>query len=310
MENLWLVSFLSAVIVAATPILYASVGEILSERAGVMNLGLEGVMLLGAVSGYIVVVRTQSLLYALLAVILVGLLIGLLFALLTVTLQANQTVCGLSVTIFGTGLSGFMGKLASSNATPEFFQKIAIPGLSRIPYIGPIVFRQDLLVYSLYVLVALAYFLIYRTRPGMKLRAVGENPNAADYVGINIYRLRYLYVCLGCILTAVGGAYISLAYSPMWIDGMTAGRGWIAIALVVFSGWNPLFAAAGALLFGGIDVLGLRFQAMGVSIPSHFISMLPYISTVLVLIVSTGSFGNKRSRTPKALGTPYDRECR
>ncbi len=308
-SEVWIAIFVSAII-SATPILFACIGEIFSERAGVLNLGLEGIMLMGAVMAFITASQTSSLALAILVTILTGALLGLLYAFVTVTLRANQIVAGLAMVFFGTGLSGFLGKAVSGTAASVVFQKIAIPGLSQIPVVGQVLFNQDLLVYIAYLIVPVAAFYIYKTRPGLKLRSLGENPGALDAVGINVNLLRYVYVMVGCIFAAVGGAYLTLAYTPAWTDGMTAGKGWIALALVIFASWNPWKGLAGAVLFGAIDVFGLRMQAVGVSVPSHIISMLPYICTVIVLILTTRNYFKKRNSAPAALGVSYFREDR
>lgn len=310
MDGMLVLAILHAAIVSATPILYAALGEIFCERAGILNLGVEGLMLVGAVSGFLMTVNTGNAWLGLLMALAMGVLLSLVFAFLTVTLQANQVVSGLALTMFGTGLSGFLGKPVIGVPAPMVFQRAPIPFLSDIPFLGPVLFNHDVLVYFLYVLVPLFWIWIYRTRAGLELRSVGENPGAADAVGINVYALRYFYVAVGGALAALGGAYLSLAYSPAWLENMTAGRGWIAVALVIFSTWNPGRAALGALLFGGVDVLGLRMQAIGVTIPSFFIRMLPYIFTILVLVLITGSSRRVKTMVPGALGIPYDREGR
>jgi simple sugar transport system permease protein len=195
-------------------------------------------------------------------------------------------------------------------ASFDTFVKVSIPGLSKIPILGPILFTQDYMVYALYILVPLATLFIAKTRPGLKLRALGEDPAVLDAAGLNVYGMRYLYVILGSAIVACGGAYVTLAYTPSWVDGITAGKGWIASALVIFSGWNPTRAALGALLFGGVEVIGLRLQSAGVAVPSYFLSMLPYVCTIIVLILSTGNFIKKRTQPPASLGKSYDREAR
>lgn len=299
-----------ATLVAATPILYASIGAVFSERSGISNLGIEGIMLMGAVSGFMAAVRTSSLVGAILSVILVGILIGLIYAFLTISLQANQIVCGLALTIFGQGFSGFLGSKVSGITAPLNVQKIAIPILSDIPVVGTILFQHDIFIYALYLIVPLSYLYLYKTKPGLALRAVGENPAAVDDTGRNVKLMRYTYVIFGCVMAAIGGAYLSLVYAPSWTNGMTAGKGWIAVALVIFSTWNPALAAGGALLFGGIDIFSTRIQAIGINIPAYFIRMLPYLITILVLIIYTGDFMKRKTSAPKALGTPYDREER
>ena len=306
-----LISFFSSAIVACIPILFAALGEIFTERSGVMNLGLEGTMLMGAVAGYVTVVQTGSLWLGVFAALIAGLLMGLLFGFLVITLKVDQTVCGLAMNLFGTGLSGYIGKAVSGVASSQTFKAVAIPVLSDIPFVGPIFFNQDVLVYLVYILIAGSCFFIYKTKQGLILRSLGENPGAVDALGINVFRLRYLYTGIGAMLAALGGAYLTLVYTPLWADGMTSGKGWIALALVIFATWNPALVAVGAVLFGGINVLALRIQVAGVAIPSQFLNMLPYVCTILVLIATTGNFGGKRrSASPKALGQPYDREAR
>lgn len=306
----FIISICAAAIVYAVSILYAAIGEIFSQRAGIMNLGLEGIMLMGAVSGFMVVHGTNSLWLAMLAVIIVGALLGLLFAFLTVTLQADQTVCGMAFLIFGSGLSGFIGKNVTGIASSVKFGKIEIPLLSQIPLIGDIFFKQDLLVYIMYILVPLSMFYIYKTRPGLTLRALGENPAALDASGTNVFALRYAYVIFGCAMTAISGACISLSYTNFWNEGMTGGKGWIAFSLVAFSGWNPAGAALGALLFGGISIIGINMQIYLPGVPSQFYGMLPYIATIIAFILSTGSFRKKHTEEPAALCQKYDRENR
>ena len=306
-----LISFFSSAIVACIPILFAALGEIFTERSGVMNLGLEGIMLMGAVSGYVAVVQTGSLWLGVLFALLAGLLMGLLFGFLVITLKVDQTVCGLALNLFGTGLSGYIGKAVSGVASSQTFKPIALPVLSRIPVVGPILFNQDILVYLVYVTIAVSCFYIYKTKQGLILRSLGENPGAVDALGIHVFRLRYLYTCVGAMLAALGGAYLTLVYTPLWADKMTSGKGWIALALVIFATWNPALVAVGAILFGGVNVLALRLQVSGVAVPSQFLNMLPYLCTILVLILTTGNFGGKRkSAAPKALGRSYDREAR
>ena len=292
----WIVSVIAASLAVAAPLLYGALGEIFTQRSGIMNLGLEGVMLVGAATSYIAAVNSQSLFVALLTCILVGLVLGFLYALLTVTLQANQTVCGLAMVIFGQGLSGTIGKAYAGIATPVSFAKTAIPGLKSIPVLGEILFSQDILIYALYILVPLAFIYIYKTRPGMRLRALGENPGALDAMGYKVSAMRYLY--------------ISLCYTPSWTDNITAGKGWIAGALVIFASWNPLMAAFGSFLFGLIQVVGLRLQLTDVNISSYFLNMLPYIFTIIVLIITTGGFLKKRSSGPAMVGKTYSREDR
>ncbi len=304
------ITILASIIIGAAPILYACIGEIFSQRAGIMNLGLEGIMLIGAVVGYYTGYKTGSMVVAVLVVLLVGAVVGIAYAFLTVTLKANQVVTGLALVTFGTGMSGFVGKSVVSVASRYHIHTMAIPLLSKIPIIGPVLFDQDPLVYILYFLAPLATVFMMKTKPGMVLRALGENPGALDADGYNVVRLRYIYVTFGCILSAVGGAYLTLVSTPFWNDEMTSGKGWIAAALVIFSMWNPMIAIGGALLFSGVNVLTNYIPLFLPDIPTYFLKMLPYICTVIVLILSTGSFRGKHTAQPAMLGIPYDREER
>ena len=310
MSTTLLVSIISTAVVYAVTVLYAAIGEIFAERAGVMNLGLEGIMLMGAVSGYLVAVHRQNLALAMLVVIVVGAALGLVFAFLTVSLQSDQTVAGMAMLTFGTGLSGFIGKEVSGVNANLAFNPIAIPGLSKIPVIGPSLFNQSILVYIMYIIIPVSMIYLYKTRAGMILRALGENPAALDSAGYNVYALRYAYVIFGSVMTAVSGACISLDYTNFWSDGMTSGKGWIAVALVVFAAWNPLIAVFGGLLFGAISIIGIDIQMYFPQVPSQFFSALPYVATIIALIFTTGNFRKRRSSAPAALTIPYDRESR
>lgn len=301
---------LSSALSASAAVMYATLGELLSQKAGTLNLGLEGVMLVGAMTGFVVTYTTGSIALALLVTVLVGAALGLLFSFMTVTLRANQVVCGLALVSFGTGISGYLGKSYMSKTLAVKCSKIAIPFLSRIPLIGEFLFNQDILVYGLYLLVPLMYFFIYRTNKGLELRAIGDNPAAMDASGVNVFRARYIYTIIGTAIVALGGAYLTMAHTTTYTDNATAGEGWIASALVIFSFWNPLLAALGSLFFGLISIFALRLQLMGIPISSFFISMLPYISTILVLIVSATGKGRKLGHAPSSLGICYDRELR
>lgn len=305
-----IISIISTAIIYAVSVLYAAIGEIFSQRAGVMNLGLEGIMLMGAVSGYLVAVHKHNLALAMLTVIVVGAVLGLVFAFLTVTLQADQTVAGMAMLTFGTGLSGFIGKSVSGVNANLAFEAFDLPVLSKIPIIGPSFFHQDLLVYAMYIILPLSMIYLYKTRAGMILRSLGENPASLDSAGYNVFALRYGYVIFGTVMTAVSGACVSLSYTNFWSDGMTSGKGWIAVALVVFASWNPLIAVFGALLFGAISIIGIDIQMYVTTIPSQFFSALPYVATIIALIFTTGNFRKKRSDAPAALCVPYDREER
>lgn len=310
-----IVSILAVTIRAGASLLYATVGEIFTERSGVLNLGVEGMMIMGAVAGFAAVFHTGSLLAGVLVAMIVGGLLALIHAFLTITLQADQVAAGLGLTILGTSLANFLGRLLGPEGKPLVgqigpkFSKIPIPGLAELPLLGGAVFNQDLLVYILYVLVPLAWFYLYKTRPGLHLRAVGESPQTADAMGVNVAGVRYLYTIAGGMLVGLGGAHLSLAYTPGWTEGMTAGRGWIAIALVIFSMWDPMRAVIGAILFGGINAVQFRMQAAGTTIPSAYLNMTPYAVTIIVLVIITWwEAFSRRVGAPAALGLPYVRE--
>ncbi len=304
-----LVSVLTAAIRAGTPLLFATLGEIFVERSGVLNLGLEGLMLIGAFSGFVIAHITKSLFLAVILSMVAGGLFALLFAFLTVTMRVNQVVSGLALTMLGMGISGFYGQAFIGKTAPQF-ATLSIPGLSNIPYIGQIFFKHDILVYLSYVLVFLSWFFIFKTKWGMNLRAVGESPKTADSMGINVFRTRYVYIVVGGMLTSLGGAYLSLAYTSMWIDRMTAGRGWIAIALVIFSSWDPIRAMFASYLFGGVASLQPRIQAGGTTISAHLLMMLPYLLTLIILSFTSGEAIRKKIGAPTSLMVPYSREER
>jgi simple sugar transport system permease protein len=305
-----LITVLAAAIASGTAILFACLGEILCERAGVLNLGVEGMMLMGALSGFAVTLATGSPWLGAGAALVMGGLLSVIHAFLTITLRANQVVSGLALTLFGSGLTAFLGQPLVGRPAPASFEKLTLPLLGDIPVLGPILFRQDALTYLSYLLVPLLWVWIYRTRPGLYLRAVGESPATVDAMGLSVVGLRYLYVILGGMLAGLGGATISLATNPGWVENMTAGRGWIAIALVIFATWNPARAALGAYLFGGVEALQFRLQSAGTDISSFFLNMLPYLFTILVLVLATRETVRRRVGAPAALGLPYYREER
>lgn len=309
MTNL-IIALFSGAIMYAVSVLYAGLGETFTERSGVMNLGVEGIMLMGGVTGCLAAVKTGDLFLSILSVIGVGILFGLVFAFLTVSLQSDQTVCGMAMLVFGTGLSGYLGKDIASTAINLKFKAFPIPLLSKIPVIGEIFFNQNLLVYAMYVILPLAVFYIYRTRWGLKLRALGEDPSVLDAAGENVFAMRYGYIIFGTVMMALSGAFVSLAHTNVWQDGMMAGKGWIAFALVAFAAWDPLRLALGALLFGFISNLGSNLQIYLPQVPSEIYAMMPYAVTIIVFILSTGNFRKKRTGCPAALCKPYDRESR
>jgi simple sugar transport system permease protein len=310
MDTNFVVSMLATAITAGTPLLFAAQGEVITERAGIINLGAEGMMLVGAAAGFIATASTGSLGLGIIAACIAGGLLAAIHALLTVTFRANQVVSGLALTIFGTGLSGYIGKSLVGTPSPVKFSAIKIPILSEIPILGTILFNHDLLVYAGFFLSILLWYFFFHTAPGLRLRAIGENPSASDAAGVNVNRLRFFYITVGGMLSGLGGAYLSLAYAPSWLENMTAGRGWIAVALVIFGIWRPMRVMMGAYIFGGIDALGFRLQTLGVGISPFFLSMLPYLFTVIVLIVVTARSERALSQIPAALGLPYNREER
>jgi general nucleoside transport system permease protein len=293
------------IISAATPLLLAGIGELVVERSGVLNLGVEGMMLAGAVTAFAVAFATGSYSLGILAAALAGMLLALIFGVLTLTLVSNQVATGLALTLFGLGLSALVGSgFVGSPVQP--LPKLAIPGLSTLPVLGPILFGQDVLVYLSVVLTLGVAWFLKRTRAGMILRACGDSDVSAHSIGYDVIRIRYLAVLFGGLCAGLGGAFLSLAYTPMWVENMTAGRGWIALALVVFASWRPLRLLAGAYLFGGVTILQLYVQGMGgIGVPSQVMSMLPYLATILVLtIISAGSVRG-RLDAPACLGKPF-----
>ena len=304
-------SFLVAAVIASTPLLLATLGELLTEKSGHLNLGVEGMMLLGAVAGFAAGYYTNNPFMAIIGAGTAGGLGGLIFGFLTITLRANHTVSGLTLTIFGTGISSFAGTaFIGKKMHPdfiEFFKPKAIPILSQIPIIGPMVFNQDLFVYLALILAVLLGIYLYHSRYGINLIAIGENPSAADASGIHVNLYKYIHVVAGGALCGLGGAYLATVDVPQWQEQITAGRGWIAIALVIFCGWNPYKAILGALLFGGLSIVGFRLQYLNIS--QNLLDAMPYLVTILVLVI-TSFRQSKENAPPKALGTPYFREER
>lgn len=307
-----IVPFLTAAVQAGTPLLYATVGEIITEKSGNLNLGVEGMMLMGAIVGFQVGQSTSNPVLAIVGAILAGALGSLIFAFLTVTLRANQVVSGLALTIFGTGFAGFVGKSLAGCPIPGTVKnafKVEVPFLADIPYIGKIFFAQDILVYMGYVLVVLCGIYFYHTRKGLNLRTVGENPAAADASGINVSLYKYANILFGGALCGIGGAYLSLIYVGAWQENITAGKGWIAVALVIFATWSPYKAIVGSYFFGGLDIIGFRLQKYNIKISQYFFDMLPYVATIIVLIIISMK-KSKENSPPQGLGNPYFREER
>ncbi|WP_246480330.1 ABC transporter permease [Motiliproteus sediminis] len=292
------------IIGAATPLLFAALGEMVTERSGVLNLGLEGMMLIGAVAAFAATVVSGNPYLGVLAGAAAGALVALLHGLLVLSLLANQVATGLAMTLFGVGLSALLGAgFVGTTITP--LPTLAIPLLADVPLLGSLLFDHNALVYlSLLLVVGLSLF-IYHTRAGLILRAVGESPSSAHALGYPVIRIRYLALIFGGAMAGVGGAYLSLVSTPMWSENMTAGRGWVALALVVFASWKPGRVLAGAYMFGGVTILQLHGQGMGVSIPSQFLSMLPYLATVVVLVLISRDSVKLRENRPASLGRVF-----
>ena len=300
-------------ILAGGVLALAALGEVLSERVGVVNLGVEGLMALGAITAIAIVTATPSPVLGLIGALAVGFAVGMIFAGATVGLRANQVLCGLALTLMGTGLAATIGKAYSGMPARATFAPVAIPYLSDIPLLGRAVFTQNVLVYLIYIVIpVIMHFVMFRTRHGLNLRAVGENPAAADAAGISVQKFRFWYVALGSSLAAGAGAYLTLAFVPSWSEGVVAGRGWIAVALVIFAGYRPINAVLAALLFGAITSLGFVGQARNWPIAAPILSMLPYLGTIALIIVPVLAWHRVRRlmAAPAALGEPYYRDVR
>ncbi|MVO18347.1 ABC transporter permease [Parasedimentitalea huanghaiensis] len=294
------VLLIASLMVAATPILLAAIGELVVEKAGVLNLGVEGMMIIGAIGGFAITVETGSPWLGFIASAACGAVFSLLFVLLTQVAQANQVASGLALTLFGLGLSALLGQSYVGIKPPQM-GKLEIPFLSDLPVIGPILFGHDPILYIGIALTAGVWALLKYSRVGLVLRAVGENHDAAHALGYKVVRIRILAIMFGGACAGLGGAYISLIRVPQWTEGMTAGVGWIALALVVFSSWKPWRALLGAYLFGGITVVQLNLQAAGVAIPVEYLAMSPYVITIIVLVILSAD----KSSAPAALGRNF-----
>jgi general nucleoside transport system permease protein len=311
MNELLDIAFISGLIGAtmrmATPIIFATLGEILSERAGVLNLGIEGIMLMGAMTGFLVTFTSGSIWLGVLAGAGVGMLLGLLMAFLAVYLGLSQHVSGLGITLFATGLAMFIYRLHFGSPTVppiiQPFKQITIPLLSKIPVIGPGLFTQYSLTYIAWLLIPALSILLYKTKIGLKIRTVGENPVVADTVGVNVLLTRTLCLVAGGALMGIGGAFLTLAHQNMFLIDVIGGRGWVAIAMVIFGNWDPLKGAIGALIFGFLDALQLRLQGLGIAVSFHLFLMIPYLLTIVALISVS-----RKASIPASLLKPYRRE--
>lgn len=314
-----LVIISASAIFYGTPLFFAALGGIFTERSGVLNLGVEGTMLIGGVSGAWACLHVDgSAWFTILVSVLVGALAGglmsTLLAFLCITLKTNQTVAGLAITIFaGTvGLSSYFANIweVAKNPVPRPIRNLDVLGLADAPVVGPILFHQTSLTYVSWVLAVLATVYLFRTRIGLQLRAVGESPQTADAMGISVIRYRYVHTILGGALAGIGGVFYSLAIVPTWVDGMTKGAGWIAIALVIFGFWRPSLTLVGAYLFGALQSLSSTLKARGVSVSGDVLDALPFFMTIVVLVLVSSRFAHRRLGAPASLGVPYEREER
>jgi len=303
----FLIQILIAAVGMGTPLLFATLGGVISERAGVINLGMEGLMLVGALVAFVVMLNTGNYFYALAAASISSGIVSIIHGVICLMLRASQIASGLALTFFGTGLSGLFGdKLTGETVEP--LTHIPIPLLSSIPVLGPVLFNQDILVYFSYFCVLLSWWMLFRTRLGLNIRSMGEAPEVCDSLGLSVLSYRFFSVIGGGMLIGIGGAYFPLALTPFWVDGITAGRGWIAVALVIFAFWDPLKALGGAYLFGIALALELRLQILGVEMSPYFLKMLPYLLTILVLTLVTRRHNLRGIKVmPSALGEVFFR---
>ena len=299
-----LVPTLLTIITASTPLVFAAVGEVVVEKSGVLNLGVEGMMIVGAISAFAVGVTTDSAMLAIVAGAISGASIAFVFGFLTLNLLANQVAAGLALTIFGLGFSSLLGYSYVGKTFPGL-PKLEIPVISEIPFIGPLLFNGDILVYGSVIVVISTTYVLNSTRTGLLIRAVGENHDAAHSIGYSVNRIRMGCILFGGGMAGLGGAYLSLAYTPLWVEGMTSGRGWIALALVVFASWRAWRAFLGAYLFGGITIIQLHTQGFGVEIAPAFVSMLPYLATIVVLVLISRDSSRAKLNAPACLGKSF-----
>ncbi|TCT39337.1 ABC transporter permease [Martelella mediterranea] len=297
-------AILLTVVTASTPLVLAAIGELVAERAGVLNLGVEGMMVMGAVGAFVAAQTTGSPYIGMLAGMVTGTLFSLLFGFLTLSLVANQVATGLALTILGQGLSAMIGEGFVGKAGIKM-PAISFPVLADIPFIGPLLFNQDIFFYLSILIVAGTSWFLFKTRKGLVLRAVGDNHASAHALGINVIGIRYMAVMFGGACAGLAGAQLSLVYTPQWVENMAAGRGWIALALVVFASWRPWGVLLGGYLFGAVTIGQLHAQAFGIAIPSQFLSALPYLVTVIVLVIISQNRRMTLINTPAALGKPF-----
>ena len=300
-ENL-LIEIFIGIMIASAPLIFAAIGALLVERSGVLNLGVEGMMIVGALLGFVVISHTNNAYLAVLAALVAGMVIASIFAFLTQFLLTNQVATGLALTLFGLGFAAFAGR-EYTEVTIDLIGPIYIPILSEIPYVGPSLFWLNPLIYLAFFMVYIVWWFLFKTKQGLILRAIGDNHDAAHAIGHNVVLYRFIAILFGGAMAGLGGAFLSLVQVPIWGEGMTAGRGWIAIGLVVFASWQPFRVILGAVLFGGITVLQLHAQGFDIRISAQYLSMLPYLATIVILVSLRMRLKNKTNRTvPNCLG--------
>jgi len=302
--NETLIPILVGTVAAATPLILAGLGELVTERSGVINLGVEGMMLVGAIAGFAVVVGGGGNWGGLAAGAVAGAASSILFCVLALTLLANQIASGLALTIFGVGLSAFVGQ-SFTGISLKGMPPINIPGLSDIPVLGVVLFKQDPVAYLALLLFVAIWWVLRKTKVGLVIRAVGESPESAHSIGYSVIGIRYLTTIFGGAMAGLAGAYLSIVYTPLWVENMTAGRGWISVALVAFATWRPARLLAGAYLFGGVTIVQFHAQGLGIPIPSELLSMLPYLATIIVLVIISRNRQLIRLNFPASLGKAY-----
>ncbi len=298
------IAIVTGTVIAATPLIFAALGELVVEKSGVLNLGIEGMMLIGAAIAVLAVFSGMPMALAVVVAAAAGALSAMLFGVLALTFMTNQYAAGLALAIFGSGVSAFIGRDFGSTPT-EAVEPLHIPLLSDIPVLGPLLFQYDALVYLSFVMFGLISWFLYRTKGGLIVRTVGESPESAHAIGYPVIAIRYLAVAFGGAMAGLGGAYLSIAYTPLWVENMTAGRGWIALALVVFATWHPTRVVLGAWLFGGMTILQLQAQARGIEVPSEVLSSLPYAATIIVLVIISRNRQMLALNFPASLGKPF-----
>jgi len=298
------IAIFTGTIIAATPLIYAALGELVVEKSGVLNLGIEGMMLMGAAFAFWAVMAGLPMPVAILIGALAGAAASLLFGVLALTFLTNQYAAGLALAIFGSGVSAFVGRNFGS-APIEALKPLDIPVLSQLPVVGPMFFRFDAMVYLAFVLFGAISWFLYRTKAGLVLRTMGESPETSHAIGYPVVRIRYMAVLFGGLMAGLAGAYLSVAYTPLWVENMTSGKGWISLALVVFATWRPLRVLLGAWLFGGMTILQLQGQALGLALPSELLSALPYLATIVVLVLISRNRQMLALHFPASLAKPF-----